>query len=454
VVPYLAQSIVPNATYDTWTVTLRPNLMFHDGTPCDGAALTTNFEAQTASSLTGLVLKPIVSTITQTGPLTSTIVFNQPWVPFPYYLAGAIGGQVAFVAAPSMLSNPNGTSHPVGTGPFIFVEWQPNDYFLARKNPNYWRPGLPYLDEIEFRPIPDAQARSEALQAGSIDIMVDDTPQIIVKYRGNRSWSYIDDSGPVVGEPDMNCILLNTSAPPFNNPNVRLATAKAVSPLAYSQIIDIGVNAPSYGLFVPGTPYYSRTGYPKYDPVGATKLIKEAQQQAGKPISLTLGSTPDEFAVRGATYVQQKLQAVGMQVTLDTFEQNDLIDNALAGKFQAYEWRQFGAINPDMNYIFWSPTTINPGLAIDMTRNDDPIIQAALEVGRQSLSAQARYKAYQTVNKRLAIDLPYIWHDRAVWMIAAEPRVQNFNNPTTPTGARAYGMIAGSIWPTEIWLSQ
>ena len=65
----------------------------------------------------------------------------------------------------------------------------------------------------------------------------------------------------------------------------------------------------------------------------------------------------------------------------------------------------------------------------------------------------ARAQAYQTVNKRLAIDLPYLWLDRSVWSVESTLKVQNWNNPTTPTGAPAYGMIGGSIWPTQIWLS-
>ena len=64
-----------------------------------------------------------------------------------------------------------------------------------------------------------------------------------------------------------------------------------------------------------------------------------------------------------------------------------------------------------------------------------------------------RETAYQTVNKRLALDLPYLWTDRAVWAVIGDPTVQNFNNPTTPQGQPAFGMIGGSIWPTQIWIS-
>jgi hypothetical protein len=53
----------------------------------------------------------------------------------------------------------------------------------------------------------------------------------------------------------------------------------------------------------------------------------------------------------------------------------------------------------------------------------------------------------------LALDLPYLWTDRAVWAVISTPKVQNWNNPTTPENKPAYGMIGGSIWPTQIWLS-
>src|SRR6202035_2468845 len=144
--------------------TLRPNLVFHDGTPCNGAALLTNFMAQLHSSLTGIVLSPILQSFSQPGPLTVTMALKSPWAPFPFWLAGGIGGQIAYVAAPSMLTNPNGTTHPVGTGPFVFKEWIPNAHFTAPATPHPWRPGLPYLSQIPFKPLPDGQARAEALK--------------------------------------------------------------------------------------------------------------------------------------------------------------------------------------------------------------------------------------------------------------------------------------------------
>ncbi len=452
--PYLAESVVPNAAYTAWTITLRPNVVFHDGTPCNGAALVTNLEAQAKSLLTGVIVSPILVSITQTGPLAATITFKSPWVPFPFYLAGGIGGQIAYVVAPSMLANPNGTSHPVGTGPFVFKEWIPNDHFTATANPNYWRKGLPYLSQITFKPIPDEDARAEALKSGTIDLMVTDTPQIITQFRGNHSYAYIDDSTKVAGEPDMNCTQLNCLAAPFNNPTVRQAAAMAVNRPQYARVIDENVLPVSNGLFTPGSPYYSSTAYPKYNPSQAAKLVKQVQQQTGAPVSFTFGTTNSPAAIRSQEYLQQAWQAVGFQVKNTIVEQNDLINNALAGSYEALAWRQFGAVDPDLNYIFWSTTTVSSGsLSINMARNADPKIEAALQTGRASTEQSIRETAYQTVNKRLALDLPYLWTDRAVWAVIGDPTVQNFNNPTTPSGQPAYGMIGGSIWPTQIWIS-
>jgi peptide/nickel transport system substrate-binding protein len=451
--PYLAQSVTSNTDATSWTVTLRPNVKFHDGSPCNGAALLANFEAQAAALLTGPVIKPILSNFTQTGPLTVVANFKEPWVAFPYFLTGSIGGQIAYPVALSYLHNPSST--PTGTGPFIYESWIPQDHFTAKRNPNYWRKGLPYLDSITYKPIADADSRSEALQSGSIDIMVNDTPQITTLYRGNSKWSYIDDSGPVVGEPDISCLLVNTAAPPFNNRDLRLAVAKSIDNAAYSRIIDLGINAPATGPFVPGTPYYSPTGYPGYDLSAAKSLVKTVEKDTGKAVSFTLAGTGDTYTVRAAQYLQSRLQDAGMKVSLATFEQSELISNAITGKYELYQWRQFGAVEPDLNYIFWSTTTNGPegGLAINMARNDDPTLQQALTTGREATNTSTRYKAYQEVAKRFATDLPYIWLDRATWTIIAYPKVQNFANPTTPSGQKAYPMIVGSIWPTQIWLS-
>ncbi|MGP0030429.1 MAG: ABC transporter substrate-binding protein [Acidimicrobiales bacterium] len=448
--PYLAESIAPNTDYTAYTITLRPGIMFHDGTPLDADALLLNLTKQQSSPLVGPAFAAFIEGSAVSGPLSVTITMKAPWVPFPYYLAQA---QTGYIAAPSMLNNPNGTSNPVGTGPFVFQEWIPNSHFTATANPHYWRSGLPYLDSITFKPIIDPTSCADALESGTIDIMHTDTPAIILQFRGNKKWAYLDNSGPVVGQPSMNCLMLNTGSAPFNNPKLRLALAKATSPKQYSKIIDLGVNAPSTGLFVPGTPYYTKTTYPSYDPSGAKALVKQIAKETGNPVAFTLNATNDPEVERAAQYLKQQYSDVGITTNINISAQSALINDALAGKFEATTWRQFGAVDPDLNYVWWSTTTLTPGLALNMARNSDQRIQAALTTGREVGNPATRVKAYQKINEYLAQDVPYIWTDRATWAVVANPNVKNFANPKTVSGTKALAWDEGVLWPTQIWRS-
>jgi peptide/nickel transport system substrate-binding protein len=449
--PYLAESITPNADYTVWTVTMRPNLVFHNGTACDGAAVASNFEQQQASALTGPAVTTIAN-VTVTSPLVVTVTMSSPWVPFDYYLAGGIGGQIAFIAEPNWLKTKSQTN-PIGTGPFVFQNWTPNDHFTATKNPHYWRSGYPYLDSITYKPIPDSEQLLASLESGVVDIMHTSTAQVTASLRSNSSFGYVDDSQHVAGEPDMNCLLLNLSKAPFDNLKVRQAAAMAISSAQYAKVIDVGVSPPSGGPFVSGSPYFAPTGYPAPDMATAKQLVQEVQSQTGKPVTLTIDHVPDPNTTKIAEYLQQQLQTAGMKATLNPIQQADEINTALLGTFEAIVWRQFGAVDPDLNYIFWSPTNINSVFSINMARNTDPDMQAALIKGRQSSNPADRASAYQEVGKLMGSDIPYIWTDRTVWSIGAQPKVQNFNNPTTPAAGKAFGMITGAVWPTQIWLN-
>jgi ABC-type transport system substrate-binding protein len=447
--PYLAQSITSNPDYTLYTITLRPNIVFHDGTPLNAAALQLNLQKQKASPLVGPAFQNVAS-FQVTSPLTLTVTMNAPWEPFPYYLAQA---QTAYVAAPSMLNSKTGTTNPVGTGPFVFDQWIPNSHFTANANPHYWRKGLPYLSSITFKPIIDPSSRVDALESGTIDIMHTNTPQTFATFRHNRKWSYVDNSGQILGQPDVNCVMLNTSAPPFNNHTLRVAMAKASNAARYAKIIDLGINAPMNGLFQVGSPYYTKTAYPEPDPKGAAKLVKQIQSQTGQPVAFTLSATNNSYVERAAQFLQQEWGEAGMKVTINIQEQAALINDALAGKYQATTWRQFGAVVPDLNYVWWSTTTTGPPVPLNMARNSDSRIQAALVLGRTTTDPATRLKAYQEINQYLGDDIPYLYGDRSTWAVAANPKVQNFANPVTPAGTKALGFDAGVIWPTQLWVS-
>jgi peptide/nickel transport system substrate-binding protein len=452
VVPYLAQSVTPNANYTVWTVTVRQGIKFHDGTPLNGAALFQNIDAVYKSLLTGIALQPLIASYAQSGPYSVAITMKAPWVTFPFTLAEQ---QVCFVVAPSMLNAPNGgTNNPVGTGPFKFQEWVPNSHFTAVANPDYWRPNQPYLDSVTFKPIPDAGARAEALQSGSVDMIHLSEPQQILQFRGNKSYAYVDNSGKMVGSPNVNCLMLNCAKPPFNDPDARRAVAMGTNRIQYARIIDQNVNAPATGIYQPGSAYYAKTSYPAYNPAGAKALVKKVQQKTGQPFAFTMNSVAAPYTVRIAAYTQQQLQNIGVKVTIAPLEQNELINDALSGDFEATEWSQFGGMSPDLNYVWFSTKTANPnGLSINMARNVDPRIEAALQTGMQSASQATRIAAFRQVNELLGQDIPYVWTDRIVWALTSKPTVRNWNYQTSPSGVPALGNDQGIWWLNQMWLA-
>ncbi len=454
--PYLAQAITPNSDYTVWTITARPNVRFHDGTPCDAAAIAGSLN-HFKNNLLGVTFTA-VKDITATSSDTVTVTLKQPWVPFPAYLAGGIGGQPGYIASPSMIADPKGSERPVGTGPFKFKEWVPNDHFTAERNPDYWRKGLPHLDAVTYRPITDAQQRANALQAGNIDIMHTDLPASILQFKDDQSYGYLDDTKGIVGEPDMNFIMINMADPAMSDIRVRQAMAMAINSKQYATVVDKDVNAPTNQPFLPNSPsYVADSGYPAYNPSKARALVKQLETETGKPVAFTLQSTNSAYSIQVVQFIQAQLEAVGMKVTLTQIQQADQINNALGGLFQATSWRQFAAVDPDLNYLWWSPTEIfgtgPSSIASNFARNTDPEVETLLQQGRTSTDPATRAAAYQGVAKRLNADLPYIWQDRTTWAMVANSKVQNWNNPTTPEGAKAYGMIVGTIWPAQIWKS-
>ncbi len=448
--PYLARSITPNQDYSVWTIGLRPNVYFHDGEPLSAAAVSHNLDIF-VHGLNGTGLSN-VNTVQAVDDMTVSVTMKEPWVPFPLYLTGQIG----YMASPKMLADPNGSQHPIGTGPFVFKEWVPSDHFTANANKTYWRRGLPYLDQIEFRPISDDQARESTLRSGGIDIMQTTATQSIVNLRNDSSLSYIDDPRSTIGEPDVNFIMLNTAVRPLDDSRVRRRARICHRCHAGQRSRLHGVLTPVNGPFSPGSPFYTNTGYPAYDLSKAKALVASYRRDNG-PISFELADTTGSpQANQQNQLVQAMWKQAGVSTHLAQYEQSTFINNFLLGKYQAYSMSQYAAPDPDANYIFWHSKYSYPvgQLAINFSRNKDPQIDAALELGRTSPEPTTRAQAYKTVFKRLAADIPNVRLSRTIWANAARPAVTNFANPSLPDSSPAQAFADGDLWLGQIWLQR
>ncbi|MFI0423692.1 ABC transporter substrate-binding protein [Spongiactinospora sp. 9N601] len=450
--PYAARSITPNREATRWTIELRPGMTFHDGEPFDAAAVKANFDAQRGHDFLGLLLGPIEATRV-TAKDTLVVEMKEPWAAFDSYLTGYPGAQLGYVASPKTLGKGGDPRHPVGSGPFVFKEWQAGDHLTLTRNERYWRRGLPYLDQVAFRPIPDPLARENAIRAGDIDALHSQDAQTIAAFRGEPGFTLADDLNTTFGQKDITLVALNVSRPPLDDLRVRQALACATDAAKYSKVIDKGLAPVMDGLFQRGSPYHARSPYPPHDVERAKRLIAEYERERGPlpPIKVTIQTTPRDitaFSLIQGMWRQAGIESAPVQVSKDNFG-----EVLLGGGYEAIIGAFFGAGDPDQNALYFSSASAAPNgePALNFTRNRDKAIDAALAEGRRATGASARQAAYRALNERLNTALPFVWLDATPYSLVTRPDVGGLLDPALPDGGRELGLLRGVVNVTSAW---
>ncbi|MFC5834086.1 ABC transporter substrate-binding protein [Nonomuraea insulae] len=451
--PYLAESITPNKTYDEWTIKVRSGISFSDGISLTGDIVKANLEAQKVSPLTAAVFVPIKS-FELADPMTVKVKLNQPWVPFPYYLALQNG----MIVPPSSLADPKTASlKPVGTGPFIFKEYVPDNRMVVTRNPHYWRQGLPYLDEIEFRILPDSQTRAQTLEAGGVDAMGTSRDEDLTKFGAMKdTYTVHRAQGMAVAE---YMFLLNTAVAPLDDVRVRRAMAYATDRKTVISTLRGGLTEPADGPWSKDSKWYAPGGYPDYDPAKAAALVKEVEAEKG-PIRFELISTPDPNTMQGVELAQDMWRKAGIEVSIKQADQADLINRAITGNFSATVWTQFSAQDPDGEYIWMHQGYAKPvgAISLNMTRLKDDKLSKALDAGRMNPDEAARKAAYATVQERLRDQVPYVFIDHlSTGAIIAKTKVRGIGEHVLPDGEKGLP-LSGSPIPfhpfAQLWVSE
>ena len=449
--PLLAESLTPAENGAQWTIKIRKGIRFSTGEPLDAAVVKANLDAQKASPLTAAVLAPVRG-VEVLDDHTLQVHLGQPWGSFPYVLADQIG----MIIPRSSLANPEQASRrPVGTGPFLFQSYAPDNRFVVRKNPNYWRKGLPYLDQIEFRILPDFQTKAQTLEAGGLTAMATQRDDDIVKFgKLARQGQYRVYQPTGMTVPEL-AFMLNTAAAPLDDLRVRRALAHATDRQAFIKTLRSGLTKPADGPWSPDSKWYVPGGYPEFDLAKAKALIAQYEREKG-PVRFELLSVPDQASMQNAELAQDMWRKAGAEVTIRQTEQADLIQRALTGAYGAAVWTQFTDADPDGEYSWLHERFARPvgQVSINMSRIRDPQLSAALDTGRRSRDEAVRKQAYATVQRRLREQLPFIFVDHLTTSaVITKANVKGLARSTLPDGSQARA-LTGS--PThrfdQIWI--
>ncbi|HID08631.1 TPA: ABC transporter substrate-binding protein, partial [Candidatus Micrarchaeota archaeon] len=322
-VPCLAISWEVSGDGLVWTFRLREGVLFHDGTPFDAEAVKASF-LRHMDPETPHPHPEYYEEITEIRVLderTMQFVLERP---VPYFLAILAQADSVIVPTKSRIGRPL-SEHPVGTGPFRFVEWRPGIEIVLERNPDYYLPWIPMLDRVVFRFIPDDAVRVMALRAGDVDVAVDVSPQLARELERDPRFRVI--SGP------MNLVqilAINNARRPFDDIRVRRAIAHGIDREKIIELVSLGYGTPIGSHITPGMPYYvDLTGLYPHDPVKARELLSEAGFPNGFDTTLTLPSNY-EFHVRTGEVIAAQLSVVGIRARIELVDWGTWLERVYA----------------------------------------------------------------------------------------------------------------------------
>lgn len=440
-VPKLAESVKPNTAGTEWTIKVRPNVTFHDGSPLNAEAVSKNIVNRKNQPLTGGALEPVASVET-VDQLTVVVKMKQPWFGYDYTLA-AQGG---YMAAPAQLDSGDlAMKKAIGTGPFRQVgEFSAGKAIVVERNPSYWGDKA-HLDGITFTAIVDESGRVNALGAHDVDLILTQNADAIRDFRTKPGIKQVED---VAGEEAYGMFGMTT--PPFDNIHARKAVAYAVNRQELAETVGEGVLKPANGPFTEADRFYSpESGYPDYDLAKSKEELELYKRDTGQSeLSFTIRSDVGENHVTEP--LQGQLAAAGIKAEIETMEQITFLTNMFLGKFQMAMFRNFAYVNPDSNYIFWHSSQakgVGTG-SINFGQLKSPELDKALDEARANPDEASRTEAYKKLTPVLNASVPYVWLYHNDWALVGDAKVGGLSI----AGKLGFGRQDAKPWWNQLWL--
>jgi peptide/nickel transport system substrate-binding protein len=457
IIPVLATDL-PTASPDglTYTFKLRQGVKFHDGTDFNADAVVYNYDRQKNApkplqdaynyyfgAVFGWGSDSNLKSVEKVDDFTVKFTLGHPQsnfliaqAPLPQF---GIQSPTALKAGDA--DNPDPAKSPyaqgqggtgksmVGTGPFMFKEWAPNDHVTLVKNPSYWDTAhAAHLDTITFKPYADQAAELNALQAGDIDLAQTIAPNDIATLKSDPKFQVIDRGESC----NTGNLEMNNKTKPFDNIHIRTAIAYALNKQSYIDAFYAGLAEPADNFMPPATKFYKPLGLPTYN-VDQAKAEVAASGLSGDDLTLTFyypsdvarPYMPDPKGLAQA--IASDLEAVGFKVNFKTegWRTGYLADEAV-GKFPMWllgwtcDWP-----GPDnflvTAFFHFQGDKPNPEFAYG-----PPALKEAFDKGATApddASAQAAWDSAQDILKN---DLPFVPLVNSKPPAAASADVQGF----------------------------
>jgi peptide/nickel transport system substrate-binding protein len=402
-VPDMAQALDHNANLTVWTLKLRPNVTFTDGTPYDAAAVVTNIKRQMNPAYHSFTASDFSLVTSMATPDATTVVFNlsAPDAEFPFALSRKSGS----IAAPSYLAKLDAkdtTATAVGAGPFTVQAFRPSDELDLTANPNYWA-GAPYLAGLKFVWGDAASNTYQSFQAHDLQAaLLHDFPST-----AQAKQAHVAMNEELLG--DGNVLHINQlPGAPLSNQTLRQAVAEAIdlSVLNEREYQGTGIADPT---IIPLTsPLYSQSmTLVKYNPTDAAAKVAQVKASTGWNGTLRLDCPASPTDTNLETALDALFGPVGIKLNVTpglTTAQSLQIYNVT----HSYDLYCGGAGVPDAG--LWTVISSFASCAADKAREGycDPAMDSALGQLQLATTVDAKKAGLVTVSQVFAQSVPWI----------------------------------------------
>lgn len=430
-----------------WTFQLREGVKFHDGTDFTAEDVVFNFERWATSGefiyygymfgATKKDLGGIIEKVEATDKYEVKITLSEPNAPFLQTLAMPPFG----IASPDAIKKygEDYFKNPVGTGPFVFQEWIPDDKITLTKNEDYFGK-VANVNKVIFRTIPDNGARFLELQAGSIDLMTGLNPQDIDTAEN-------DENLKIIRRPSMNIsyMAMNTSKDgPMAKKKVRQAINLAIDKKELMTLFE-GIGKPAKNPIPPSLwGYNDEIEDYGYDVEKAKTLLAEAGFPDGFDTNLYIMANPRPYLPQPkltAQAIQQMLKKVGINVKVIENDWDTHLAITEKGKHDMafLGWTGDNGDPDNFLYVLLDKDNAKKGSAgnIAFYKNDE--VHDLLKSAQTEMDQEKRIEYYKKAQEIIHEDAPWFPIAHTTPPLAASKDVVNYT--PHPTGSEPFNLL-------------
>lgn len=435
--PDLAETWNVSADGTTYTFNLAHGVLWHDGEPFTSADVKFTFEevllkyhARTKAGLEG-----VLAGIDTPDDYTVVMRFSQPY--------GPLLQRLDVVEAPILpkhlyqgtdIQNNPANNQPIGTGPFKFAEYAKGDRVRLVRNDHYFKPGLPYLDELVFRIIPQATTATLAFEAGEVDYLISVPGPDMARLQAMPGVTIASTSAGSGGSNCQDTLVYNLRKAPLSSLQVRQALAYAIDRQRILDEVRFGQGRVAISPISSALSWAHNPNVPKYafDPAKARELLDQAgfpAQAGGSRFSLAFPH-PTSFARQGEV-MRENLSAVGIDLQLQPLEVNAANEATyVRADFDIGYGSYCNGPDPEIGVTrAYVSSNIKPIPFANGAAYSNPKVDALFTQAASTVDRTQRAALYGQIQDILVQDVPYWWitesdqvraiapgfHDLAIW---------------------------------------